>query len=133
MAISLIVRSQQTPPITQLREFLKSHLPDHLLPSTFVFLESFPQTPNGKVDHRSLPIPDLLRPVSKETFVMPCNSVEETLAEIWAQVLTLEQIGINDNFFELGGHSLLATWAVSRIREVFKFELPLRRFFEAPR
>jgi non-ribosomal peptide synthetase component F/acyl carrier protein len=95
-------------------------------------LEALPLTPNGKVDRRSLPAPDTARPELEKPFVAPRTEVEERLAAIWSDVLGLEQIGVRDNFFELGGHSLLATQVVSRVREVFGMELPLRRLFESP-
>ncbi len=87
-------------------------------------------THNGKVNHRVLPAPDLDHELS-EKFVAPRTPIEEMLAQIWLQVLKVEQVGIHDNFFELGGHSLLATQIVSTIRNIFKVELPLRSLFAA--
>ena len=89
-------------------------------------------TANGKVDRRALPPPDGRRPELDVAFVACRTPTEELLAEIWAQVLGVERVGIYDNFFQLGGHSLLATQVVSRIREAFQVEMPLRRLFEAP-
>ena len=116
----------------KLRDFLKDKLPEHMVPAVFVLLEAFPLTPNGKVDRRALPLPDGRRPELDEAFVAYRTPTEELLAEIWAQVLGVERVGIYDNFFQLGGHSLLATQVVSRIREAFQVEMPLRRLFEAP-
>ena len=113
----------------KLREYLREKLPEYMVPSAFVTLSEFPLTPNGKVDRRALPAPEFLQSGSKR--VAPRTPVEELLVEIWADVLGVEQPGIEDDFFELGGHSLLAAQIVSRIRQAFEIELPLRTFFEA--
>jgi amino acid adenylation domain-containing protein len=117
--------------IPQLRQFLAQQLPDYMLPALFVPLESLPRNPNGKVDRRALPDPDCSRSQTTTMFVAPRTPVETVIADIWAEVLGIEPIGIHDNFFELGGHSLLATQIVSRLRQVFQVELPLRSLFEA--
>ena len=115
----------------ELRSFLKTKLPDYMVPSAFVQLDTLPLTPNGKIDRRALPQPEIEETVSS-TFIPPRNSTEEQLAMIWSSVLGIEQVGIHHNFFELGGHSLLATQVISRIRQVFEMELPLRALFEVP-
>jgi acyl carrier protein len=120
------------PSASELRSFLQQKLPEYMVPSVFVFLDSLPLTPNGKLDRKALPAPDQTRPELDETFVAPRTPVEETLASIWAGVLKVDKVGIHDNFFELGGHSLLATQLISRIRDTFKIDLPLRSLFEAP-
>jgi len=107
-------------------------LPDYMVPSAYVTLDTLPLTPSGKVDRRALPVPEGRRPELEEAFVAPRTPTEEVLAGIWAEVLGLEQIGIYDSFFELGGHSLLATQVISRIRRVFHVELSLRTLFEEP-
>ncbi|HZG42551.1 MAG TPA: amino acid adenylation domain-containing protein, partial [Longimicrobium sp.] len=114
----------------EVREHLRGQLPEHMLPAAFVFLDALPLTPNGKLDRRALPAPDLAP--AEETYVAPRTPVEEVLAGLWAEVLRLERVGVHDSFFELGGHSLLATRVVSRVREVFGVELPLRALFEEP-
>ncbi|MBN3921606.1 non-ribosomal peptide synthetase, partial [Nostoc sp. NMS4] len=119
-----------TPIISELRQFLKAKLPDYMVPNAFVMLEEMPLTPNGKVDRRALPTPDLHSEL-KDKYIAPRTPIEEMLAQIWSQVLKVEQVGIHDNFFELGGHSLLATQLVSRIRDRFKVQLPLRELFDA--
>nr|AXN93627.1 PuwA [Symplocastrum muelleri NIVA-CYA 644] len=115
----------------QLRSFLKEKLPEYMVPNGFMVLDALPLTPNGKVDRHALPAPDveLSRSVS---FVPPRTAKEEAIADIFAEVLGLELVGIYDNFFELGGHSLLATQVISRLREACKIELPLRCLFETP-
>ena len=102
------------------------------MPAIFMLLDAFPLTVNGKVDRRALPTPDGRQPELDEVFVACRTPTEELLAAIWSQVLGVERVGIYDNFFQLGGHSLLATQVVSRIREAFQVEMPLRRLFEAP-
>lgn len=120
------------PTAGELRSFLKTNLPDYMLPAAFVFLDALPLTPNGKVNRSALPAPDQIRPELECAFVSPRTSLEEALAGIWAGLLRLDQIGVHDNFFDLGGHSLLATQVVSRIRTAFQVELPLRSLFETP-
>jgi amino acid adenylation domain-containing protein len=115
----------------QLYQFLQQQLPAYMIPSLFIELESFPLTPSGKVDRRALPSPDEAHTQRSSTFVPPRNSVEEELANIWADVLGLEQVSVEDNFFELGGHSLLATQVISRIRDALQIELPVWTIFEA--
>jgi acyl carrier protein len=115
-----------------MRRFLGEKLPDYMVPSTFVTLETFPLTASGKVNRRALPPPDLARPELETVFVAPQTPVEEVLAEMWARVLGIDRVGIHDDFFESGGHSLLATQLVNRIRKAFRVDLPLRALFEAP-
>jgi acyl carrier protein len=118
--------------VPDLQSFLKEKLPEHMIPAAFVMLEALPLLPNGKVNRRELPPPDQLRPDTDRVYVAPRNPVEEELAAIWSEILVIEGIGVDDNFFMLGGHSLLATQAISRIREAFHVEVPLRSIFEAP-
>jgi amino acid adenylation domain-containing protein len=123
---------QASPSVTELRDFLQSKLPEHMVPSGFVFLDRMPLTPGGKVDHRALPAPDQSRPELSEEFVAPRSPVEMELAKIWQELLGVERVGINDNFFELGGHSLLLTQLASWIRKAFQVEVPLRVLFDTP-
>ncbi|TRU25538.1 MAG: amino acid adenylation domain-containing protein [Microcystis aeruginosa Ma_QC_B_20070730_S2] len=122
-------KEQNSLNITQLRQFLKAKLPEYMIPSAFVILESLPLTPNGKIDRRALPAPEFQ---SQEQYIAPRNPIEEILSSIWVKVLKVAKVGIYDNFFELGGHSLLATQLISRIREAFQVEMPLRELFVAP-
>ncbi len=114
----------------ELRAHLASRLPEYMVPSVFVALESLPLTPNGKLDRRALPAPELGS--GAERYVAPRAPTEEVLAEIWAETLRLERVGVTESFFELGGHSLLATRVISRVRRVFGVEVPLRALFEGP-
>jgi amino acid adenylation domain-containing protein len=113
-----------------MRDALRGRLPEYMLPSAVVGMDVLPLTENGKVDRRALPAPEAAG--AEEGYVPPRTPTEEVLAGIWSEVLSVPQVGARDGFFELGGHSLLATRAVSRIREVFGVELPLRALFEAP-
>jgi amino acid adenylation domain-containing protein len=116
----------------ELRRYLHTRLPDYMVPSAFMLLDTLPLTPNGKIARRALPAPDTTRPEMTTAYVAPRGPVEEVLARIWADVLGVERVGIHDHFFELGGHSLLATRVISRLRQVFQVELPMRSLFEAP-
>jgi amino acid adenylation domain-containing protein len=114
----------------QIREYLQSQLPDYMIPSAWLQLEAFPLTPNGKCDRNSLPVPDLT--LTTNNYIAPITPQEVKLANIWQEVLNVEQVGVNDNFFELGGHSLLATQVISKIRQSLSLELSLRCLFEHP-
>ena len=118
--------------VPELRELVARTLPEYMMPSFFVMLDRFPQTPAGKVDRRQLPAPTGLRPHLSAAFTAPRNSVEKRLVTAWSDVLGVEGIGVFDNFFELGGHSLLATQVISRLRQIFGVEVPLRQLFEHP-
>ncbi|HEY9830703.1 MAG TPA: amino acid adenylation domain-containing protein, partial [Stenomitos sp.] len=101
--------------VPQLRRHLQERLPEYMMPSSFVTLEALPLLPNGKVNRQALPAPDTVKLDLDATYVAPRTPIEETLAQIWAEVLRVEQIGIDDHFFQLGGHSLLATQVISQI------------------
>jgi amino acid adenylation domain-containing protein/thioester reductase-like protein len=116
----------------QLRLFLKEKLPEYMIPSAFVMMEALPLTPNGKVDRRSLPEPKNTRPALTQTYVSPSTSIEQQLAEVWSQILEIEQVGIYDNFFELGGHSLLTAQLLSQIKKIFQIDVPLFYLFKKP-
>ena len=115
--VAYIVPPQNITPITgELRQFLKARLPNQMIPSAFITLEALPLTPNGKLDHRALPEPNLREEIEL-SFVAPRSPEEETLAQIWSQVLRVEQVGINDNFFELGGDSILTIQIITGARK----------------
>ncbi|BAY08030.1 non-ribosomal peptide synthetase [Calothrix sp. NIES-2098] len=130
--VSSLISEQIRTITTNLRQFLKQKLPDYMVPSNFVILEALPLTPNGKVDRRSLPAPDRTIRNLESDFISPRTQVEEAIAKIWLDVLRLEQISVYDNFFEIGGHSLLATQVISRVRDTYQLDLPLRQLFDAP-
>ncbi|MTJ08355.1 MULTISPECIES: non-ribosomal peptide synthetase [unclassified Anabaena] len=127
-----IVSETETLTSSKLRQFLKEHLPEYMIPAAFVMLKTLPLTPNGKVDRLVLPKPETTNSELEAAFVAPGTALEAKLAEIWCTVLHREQVGIYDNFFELGGHSLLITSVISRIQEHFSIVLPLRSLFTAP-
>ncbi|MCA2621160.1 MULTISPECIES: non-ribosomal peptide synthetase [unclassified Microcystis] len=127
----IVPEKEATPTPNEMRQCLKEKLPEYMIPSAFVILESLPLTPNGKIDRRALPAPEQ-NYERTDKFILPRNPIEEILVTIWTEVLKVQQISINDNFFELGGHSLLATQLISRIRTNLSIEIPLRSLFAAP-
>lgn len=116
-------------PTQTLSAFLKTKLPDIIVPTFFIELEALPLTPSGKLDRRALPQPEQASSVEKIT---PRNDTERAIAHIWSAVLQQKDIGINDNFFNLGGHSLSATRVNTRLRKHFEIDLPLQSSFEYP-
>jgi amino acid adenylation domain-containing protein len=123
---------EPAPTPSELRRFLSQKLPEYMVPAVFVTLETLPRLPNRKVDRRALPAPDTSRQAMHVVFVAPHTRTEKVLADMWANLLGLQQVGVDDNFFDLGGHSLLATQVIARIRDAFSLELPLRSVFEHP-
>jgi amino acid adenylation domain-containing protein len=99
----------------EVRSYLKSRLPDYMVPSAFVSMDVLPLTPNGKVDKRALPKPQLIQSGDGKKYVAPSTPIEEVLAGIWRELLKLEKVGIHDNFFELGGNSLLSIQIIDRL------------------
>ncbi len=120
------------PTVRALRSFLRSTLPDYMLPSAFVAVEQMPLTPNGKIDRQALPKPTVDSTRSQQTYVGPRNKVEVKLASIWSQTMGVERVSLHDDFFELGGHSLLAVRMFSQIEREFGVALPLATLFETP-
>jgi amino acid adenylation domain-containing protein len=120
------------PPGSELRDFLRERLPDYMVPSTFTELEGLPLTPNGKVDRRRLPEPDGRREGSRGSLVAPRNALERTIAQVWRDVLRLDEVGVDDNFFDLGGHSLLLVRVQTRLRETLNREVPIVEMFQYP-
>jgi len=118
-------------PLAELREYLSKDLPHYMIPSYFVKLDKLPLNPNGKIDRKALPEPDG-NAVTGVEYELPRNKVEEKLADIWKEVLSVSKIGINDNFFELGGHSLKATSLAAKIHKELNAKVPLREIFAAP-
>ena len=131
--VAYVVPAQShNPTVSELRLYLREQLPDYMVPSVVILLESFPRTPNGKLDRKSLPAPDRARPRLEEVFVPPSSPAEEIVAGIWAEMLGLDQVGAQDNFFDLGGHSLLAVRIQSRLSKEFQRQIPLLRLFQYP-
>lgn len=116
---------------TDLRDFLKAKLPEYMMPSAYVLLESLPLTANGKVDHHALPAPKQTNLAKATTFVPPRDALERQLVKIWEDILNVSPIGVQDNFFELGGHSLLAVRLMAEIHFCFQKNLPLATLFQA--
>jgi len=112
---------------SQYKSNLRKHLPDYMVPTAIITLDSWPLTPNGKINRTALPSPDEQPSVE---YIAPRNDLEQSLADIWCDLLALDKVGINENFFDLGGHSLLAARAVSKFRHRFNVEIPLRALFE---
>ncbi|MBA3806781.1 MAG: amino acid adenylation domain-containing protein [Solirubrobacterales bacterium] len=126
----VVAARDRAPDEEQLRRLLKSKLPPFMVPSTFVTLESLPVTPNGKLDRVSLPAPDGARPELSRPYAAAQSPMEEALASIWCEVLSVERVGIDDDFFDLGGHSMLAVKMLARVRDSHGFELELGQVFE---
>jgi amino acid adenylation domain-containing protein len=116
----------------EMRRRLKERLPEYMVPSSCVRVERMPLSANGKIDRRALPDPQYLDTDAERLYVAPRTAMEEALVEIWREVLKIDRVGVYDNFFELGGHSLRATQVISRIRNFFQLDLPLRTLFESP-
>jgi amino acid adenylation domain-containing protein len=128
----VVAGTEGRPSIEKLRTHLRARLPDYMIPSGYVFLDAIPLTPNGKVDRNSLPIPNDSLPEQQADYVAPRNEIEEVMAEIWADVLGVKNVGVFDHFFELGGHSLSATRLLARLKNAFETDLPLRSLFIEP-
>jgi acyl carrier protein len=128
----LVAAGKPIPTVSELRTFLKGRLPDYMIPSAFVTMDALPLLPGGKVDRKVLPASISNRPNLDTPFVAPRTQVEETVAGIWSEVLSLDEVGVHDNFFDLGGHSLAATRVVSRVIKEFQIELPLQSLFRSP-
>jgi len=124
--------SRQEIQAAQLRDFLAANIIEETLPNAFVHLQRLPLTLNGKLDYQALPTVEQSREKSAPAIVTPRTPAEQILASIWTDLLGVEHLSVHDNFFELGGHSLLATQVVSRLREAFRVELPMRDLFESP-
>ncbi|NEO31127.1 MAG: amino acid adenylation domain-containing protein [Symploca sp. SIO3C6] len=118
--------------VPQLRSLVKQMLPEYMRPSAFVILEALPLNPNGKVDRWALPVPDTARPELEAAFVAPRTPTEQVLAEIFALLLEVEQVGVHDDFFELGGHSLLATQLITQLHKRLEVEVTVIDLFKVP-
>ncbi|HWH70257.1 MAG TPA: phosphopantetheine-binding protein, partial [Candidatus Sulfotelmatobacter sp.] len=129
--VGYIISKNGPPSMVELRDFVKTKLPPYMVPAQFVLLKQFPLTPNGKIDLRLLPAPESGGEMPRN-YITPRSHDELGLAEIWKEVLSAPQVGIDDNFFELGGDSLSATRAFARINKAFGMALTLREMLEHP-
>jgi amino acid adenylation domain-containing protein len=128
----IVTHSGQNIQESELHQFLKEQLPEYMVPSAFVMLETLPLTPNGKLDRRALPAPDASRGILNKGYLPPRDAVELQLAQIWENVLNIYPVGVQDNFFDLGGHSLLAVRLMAHIKQEFAQNLPLAALFQHP-
>jgi len=128
----VVAEKQTTPGVSELRTFMQDRLPSYMVPAAIVFLEQWPLTPNGKLNRRALPAPDDQRPALDTQFVAPRTQLETVLADLWAELLNLSQVGVNDNFFELGGDSIRAALFINRLQEEFGEVIHVRSIFDKP-
>jgi natural product biosynthesis luciferase-like monooxygenase protein/amino acid adenylation domain-containing protein len=128
--VGYVIRADPKAQVSSIKAALGELLPEYMVPSSFVFLEAFPLTPNGKVDRKALPAPS--RSEVQAVFVAPRGLTQERVASVWAEVLGVDRVGAEDNFFDLGGHSLRATQVVARLRAALRIDLPLLALFEHP-
>jgi amino acid adenylation domain-containing protein len=132
LAAYIVPQEMQGVTSSRLRSYLLEQLPEYMVPSVFVEMDALPVSDNGKLDRKALPAPESRRMESEGRHCAPRTELERSMAELWSGVLGVNNVGIEDDFFDLGGHSLLATQLITRIREVFKVDLPLRKLFESP-
>lgn len=128
--VAYIIANEPTPTVSELRHFLRTKLPDYMVPSAYVMMTSFPITANGKIDRQALPLPAQTRPQLANTYQAPLGKAQKQLATIWQELLSLNEVGVNDNFFDLGGHSLLVIELQGRLQDTFGQEFPLTELFK---
>ncbi|ACC81844.1 non-ribosomal peptide synthetase [Nostoc punctiforme] len=128
----VVPKQQQTLSVSELYRFLREKLPEYMMPATFIMLKALPLTPNGKVNRRELPESNGDRPELAATYEPPQTEIEQTIANIWQQMLHVEKVGIYDNFFDLGGHSLLLVQIHAKLRELLHTDISVINLFEYP-
>jgi amino acid adenylation domain-containing protein len=128
----VVAAAGRQPDVNELRDFLKTKLPGYMIPAGFIFLERMPLTAHGKVDRRAMVATSSQVTMAASEFVAPRNTVEQTLADIWALLLGIDRVSVFDNFFDLGGHSLLAGQVLARVTNALGVSLPIKALFEAP-
>jgi amino acid adenylation domain-containing protein len=128
----IVAAAARRPRLDDVREFLKARLPSYMIPASFLLLERMPVTAHGKVDRSALRTIDQGESIAGDAPVAPRHATEKALADIWGDLLKVENISVTDNFFDLGGHSLLAGQALARVAKAFGVSLPIRAVFEAP-
>jgi amino acid adenylation domain-containing protein/thioester reductase-like protein len=116
----------------ELQSLLRMNLPEYMLPAHYLFLDTWPLTPNGKIDRRALPIPGGESSITSREYIAPQTPLEEQVAQIFSRVLNLDRAGITDDFFELGGHSLLVVQLMKALRNAYDIDIPLRALFLKP-
>ncbi|HEY6376807.1 MAG TPA: amino acid adenylation domain-containing protein, partial [Edaphobacter sp.] len=130
--VAYLVAANSTVPTTlELRARLKRLLPDYMLPTAYVFLDQIPISPNGKIDRQALPLSAETQPLQADTYIAPRSTLEKMLVGIWAEVLGVQQIGLDDDFFDLGGHSLVGVRLLAKIKRTYQVNLELAVLFEA--
>jgi acyl carrier protein len=131
--VAYLVTGQETPVgVEDLRAHLARKLPEYMVPAAFVFLDGFPLTVNGKLDHEALPAPSSERPRMASEYVAPQSELEKTLADLWKTALRQDQVSVNDNFFDLGADSLMLTTVHRRLQSELKREIPITELFQFP-
>ncbi len=128
----LVLVAHHSPTSAELKSHLRDRLPDYMLPAHFVTLVALPQTPNGKVDRKALPAPDVTHTPAAQVYVPPTGDIEQQITAVWIEVLNLPQVGTRDNFFDLGGHSLLAVQVHRKLRDVLRRDLSITDIFRFP-
>jgi acyl carrier protein len=118
--------------VGEVRGYLKTQLPDVMIPAAWVVLDALPLTPNAKIDRKALPAPATAGDRTPTSYVPPRNEMEETIEAVWRDVLKLERIGVQDNFFDLGGHSILAIHVLNRLRTRLDRDLAMTDVFTYP-
>jgi amino acid adenylation domain-containing protein len=132
VAYIVLAHSQARPTATELRDLLRSRLPEYMIPALFAVVPDLPWTPNGKLDREALPPPGTGITLLDENYLSPRTELEEKISTLVANLLGVPQVGVDDNFFLIGGHSLFGTQLIARIRDSFGVDLPLRSVFESP-
>jgi amino acid adenylation domain-containing protein len=128
----IVLLADQTPTINELRSYLKELLPEYMIPGVFIFLDTLPLLPNGKIDRRALPVPEGLRPTLTTTYEVPQSEAEQQIAKLWQELLNLDKVGIYDNFFDLGGHSLLMIQLNHKLRSILQRDISVVTMFQNP-
>jgi len=128
----IVPKANQRPSIAELRRFLKEQLPDYMVPADFVVLDEWPKTPGGKIDLHALSNPQTAPSQSKAAFAPPQNALEQVIAGLWQEVLSVAEIGRDDNFFDLGGHSLLLMKVNLKLKHHCRKDIPLVEMFKYP-
>ena len=130
--VAYVVSADQSKDTVALRQALQNKLPDYMIPSAIVWLDSLPKTVSGKVDKKALPKPATNRPELSTLYQAPVTEAEKKIAGLWSVLLDIHKIGIADNFFELGGNSLLAVKMIVQLKQQFGFDLPVTKLYQYP-